>query len=120
MTDDDRWRVQTSWACIAPIAPQAAEMFYDRLFALDPGLKLLFATLDMRAQKLALVQALSVAVAGLDDIDSLMPVLRDLGARHASYGVRDRHYAVMGQALIWTLERGLGPRAMGCATGTTQ
>lgn len=86
-------------------------MFYDRLFALDPGLKPLFVKRDMRAQKLALVQALSVAVAGLDDIDSLMPVLRDLGARHASYGVRDRHYAVVGQALIWTLERGLGPDA---------
>ena len=34
--------------------------------------------------------------------------LRALGRRHVGYGVRDSHYATVGEALLWTLEQGLG------------
>jgi hemoglobin-like flavoprotein len=48
-------------------------------------------------------------VRGLDRLDELVPAVRDLGTRHAAYGVKDGHYETVGAALLWTLERGLGP-----------
>ena len=50
----------------------------------------------------------TVAVAGLDDLDRLIPIVEDLGRRHATYGVRDAHYDSVGTALLWTLQQGLG------------
>ena len=63
---------------------------------------------DMQKQGRKLMQTLAVAVRGLDNLDALVPVVRALGARHAGYGVQDRHYETVAAALIWTLETGLG------------
>ena len=41
-------------------------------------------------------------------MDNLLPAVRELGQRHKSYGVRNRHYEVAGAAMLWTLEIGLG------------
>ena len=101
--------VQSSFADVRPIAPQAAELFYKRLFALDPSLRHLFRG-DMAQQGRMLMAMLGAAVSGLTDIDGLMPVVRQLGARHAGYGVRGEHYDTVGSALIWTLEQGLGDK----------
>ena len=54
------------------------------------------------------MQMLTAAVKGLDRLDQLVPVVQDLGRRHATYGVEDRHYDTVGAALLWTLEKGLG------------
>ena len=89
------------------IAEQAAEMFYRRLFELDPSLSRLFKG-DMREQGRKLMSMIGAAVKGLDDLERLVPVVRKLGARHAGYGVKDRDYATVAQALLWTLEKGLG------------
>ncbi len=83
-------------------------VFYNRLFDVDPSLRALFADTDLPAQRRKLAQALTLLVAGLDDLESLVPVLDDLGARHACYGVRDEHYDTVATALLWTLEKGLG------------
>jgi methyl-accepting chemotaxis protein-1 (serine sensor receptor) len=99
--------VQTSFAKVAPISDKAAELFYNRLFQVDPKLRKLFRG-DMKAQGRKLMSMIAAAVKGLDNVPRLVPVLQDLGRRHAVYGVRDRDYATVGQALIWTLEKGLG------------
>jgi len=99
--------VQDSFAAITPIADDAAALFYRRLFAIDPTLRALF-TGDMVEQRRKLMQMLTAAVKGLNHIDRLIPVVEDLGRRHARYGVLDRHYDTVGSALIWTLEKGLG------------
>jgi len=99
--------VQTSFAKVAPISDKAAELFYNRLFQADPKLRKLFRG-DMKAQGRKLMSMIAAAVKGLDNVPRLVPVLQDLGRRHAVYGVRDRDYATVGQALIWTLEKGLG------------
>jgi hemoglobin-like flavoprotein len=99
--------VQASWARVMPISDAAATLFYDRLFGLDPTLKTLFKN-DMREQKKKLMQTLAVAVDGLRSVPRLVPVLEDLGARHAGYMVQDHHYELVGQALLWTLREGLG------------
>jgi hemoglobin-like flavoprotein len=99
--------VQDSFAVITPIADDAAALFYRRLFEIDPSLERMFKG-DMAEQRRKLMQMLSAAVKGLDRLDQLVPVVEDLGRRHAGYGVADRHYDTVGEALLWTLEMGLG------------
>jgi hemoglobin-like flavoprotein len=99
--------VQDSFAAIAPIADDAAALFYRRLFDIAPELQAMFQG-DMAAQRRKLMQMLTAAVKGLDHLDHLVPVVQDLGRRHAKYGVADKHYDTVGAALLWTLEKGLG------------
>src|SRR4051812_2206052 len=99
--------VQDSFAAIAPIADDAAVLFYQRLFELDPALERMFRG-NMAEQRKKLMQMITAAVKGLDRLDQLVPVVEDLGRRHAGYGVEDRHYDTVGDALLWTLEAGLG------------
>jgi len=107
MTPEQVSLVRASFAKIAPIAPAAAGLFYDRLFSLDPKLRDLF-TGDMAEQGRKLMAMIATAVAGLDRPDDLGPALRAMGARHARYGVRDADYGTVAGALLWTLEQGLG------------
>ena len=107
VTSAQKQLVQDSFAKVAPIADDAAALFYRRLFELDPRLKLMFPG-DMAPQRKKLMQMLTAAVKGLDHLEQLVPVLQDLGRRHAGYGVADAHYDTVGQALLWTLEKALG------------
>jgi len=99
--------VQDSFATIGPIADDAAVLFYRRLFELDPSLEPMFRG-NMAEQRKKLMQMLTAAVKGLDRLDQLVPVVENLGRRHAGYGVTDAHYDTVGSALLWTLEMGLG------------
>lgn len=108
MNSSQKQLVQASFSKVLPIAPQAADLFYTRLFELDPSLRPLFSA-DMTEQKKKLMQMLATAVRGLDNLDTLVPVVRELGARHIGYGVNDAHYETVASALLWTLEKGLGP-----------
>ena len=99
--------VQNSFAVVAPIADDAAVLFYRRLFEIDPTLQAMFRG-DMADQRRKLMQMLSAAVKGLNHIDRLIPVVEDLGRKHAGYGVEEHHYETVANALLWTLEKGLG------------
>ena len=99
--------VQESWRKVTPIAPQAAELFYNNLFTADPTLKSLFKG-DMEEQGRRLMTMIGVAVGMLDKLDTLVPVVRNLGRRHAGYGVQEAHYNTVGGALLMTLGQGLG------------
>ena len=99
--------VQSSWQQVLPIRDLAAELFYGKLFELDPTLKPLFKG-DMKAQGGKLMTMIGVAVSNLDRPETLLPVLRGLGARHGAYGVKDHHYDTVAAALLDTLQRGLG------------
>ena len=106
-TETDLALVRSTFDLVVPIAGVAADMFYDRLFALDPSLRGMFRqSREAQAQKLA--QALAVVVKGLENPAQLRGAVEALGRRHAGYGVRDHHYSTVGEALIWTLEQGLG------------
>lgn len=100
--------VQGTWQKVVPISDQAAALFYGKLFELDPNLKPLFKT-DIKEQGRKLMTMITAAVRGLSDVGKLVPVVEDLGRRHVAYGVKDEHYNTVGTALIWTLEKGLGP-----------
>jgi hemoglobin-like flavoprotein len=99
--------VQGSWRKVLPIADTAAELFYGRLFSLDPALKPLFKG-DMKAQGRKLMTMISTAVNGLTRLETIVPAVQDLGRRHVRYGVRDPHYDTVAAALVWTLGQGLG------------
>ena len=107
VTNTQKVFVQESFAAVMPIADDAAALFYRRLFELDPSLERMFKG-DMTEQRRKLMQMLTAAVKGLDRLDQLVPVVEDLGRRHAGYGVADSHYDTVGAALLWTLEKGLG------------
>src|SRR5690606_29882956 len=82
-------------------------LFYGKLFELDPALRPLFSP-DLTEQKKKLMTTLGFAVGSLNRPDTLLPAVRQLGKRHAGYGVKDEHFATVGAALLWTLEQGLG------------
>lgn len=100
--------VQQTWSMVLPIADQAAELFYGKLFELDPSLKHMFRSSDMAEQRKKLMQMITVAVRGLDRLDEIVPAVQALGRRHVGYGVTDAHYDTVAAALLWTLEQGLG------------
>ena len=108
MTPTQVGLIRESWAAVEPIADTAAGLFYGRLFELDPTLERLFRRTDMVRQRQVLMGTLAVVVKTLDRIDELLPAVEALGRRHAGYGVRESHYATVGEALLWTLEQGLG------------
>jgi len=107
MSPEQKRLVQESYAAVEPIAATAAALFYDRLFELDPSVRVLFKP-DMGNQRKQLMHVIGLAVRGLDNLPALVPVVEQLGRRHSGYGVRPEHYATVAEALLWALERGLG------------
>jgi hemoglobin-like flavoprotein len=109
MTPEQKAAVKQTWAQVVPSADTAASLFYDRLFEIDPNTRPLFRPERMPEQRRKLVQALAAVVSGLDNLAAMLPAIQELGRRHAGYGVTEAHYRSVGAALLWTLERGLGP-----------
>ena len=99
--------VQKTFEKVLPISETAAELFYKRLFELNPSFKSLFKG-DMKKQGRMLMQMLDFAVKGIDEPDTILPTIQDLGKRHVGYGVKEEYYGTVGEALLWTLEQGLG------------
>ena len=99
--------IQDSFAEVVPISQQAAALFYGRLFEIAPAVKPLFQG-DMAEQGRKLMATLAVVVNGLADLDAILPAASALAKRHVAYGVKPGHYVPVGEALLWTLERGLG------------
>ena len=107
MTPAEKELVQATWRQVIPGVDATGQMFYDRLFEIDPELRPLFKG-DIRQQARRLMATITFAVDGLDDLDLIVPAVRDLGVRHLKYGVTEAHYDTVGEALLWTLEQGLG------------
>jgi hemoglobin-like flavoprotein len=107
MTPEQKRLVQESFSRVLPIKDEAASLFYDRLFVLDPSLRTLFKG-DIKRQGALLMAMINTAVTGLNRLDEIVPAVQQLGRRHADYGVRPEHYATVASALLWTLEQGLG------------
>jgi hemoglobin-like flavoprotein len=99
--------VQSTFDRILPISDVAAQIFYGRLFHLNPSLRRLFNG-DLQMQGKKLMDAVSIIIGNLNRPDRIVPGIRALGRRHAAYGVQGEHYETFGEALIWTLEHALG------------
>ena len=107
MTPDQVKLVQQSFAKVAPISDQAATLFYGRLFEVAPSVKAMFPS-DLTEQRKKLMATLAVVVNGLSNLESVLPAASSLALRHVAYGAKPEHYPVVGGALLWTLEKGLG------------
>lgn len=119
ITDQEKASIRRTWKLVVPIAETAADLFYKRLFELEPKYQALFPE-DMTAQKRKLVRMLAFVVRSLDwseaewrdsvsPNEDLMLVILALGRRHTDlYKVPDESYATVGEALLWTLDKGLG------------
>ncbi|XOV70620.1 MAG: globin family protein [Verrucomicrobiota bacterium] len=107
LTQEEITQVQASWEKCIPISEKAAELFYGKLFELDPELRSLF-TSDIKEQGKKLMTMITVAVRGLSDLEKIVDDVKALGVRHVQYGVKDAHYDTVGEALLWTLDQGLG------------
>ncbi|MGB0682542.1 MAG: globin family protein [Magnetovibrionaceae bacterium] len=107
MTPETVKLVQDSFQKVVPIAETAADIFYDRLFEIAPHVRPLFPA-EMKDQKMKLMQMLGTAVSNLHQVETILPAVQELGRKHVGYGVVDEHYDTVGEALLYTLEKGLG------------
>src|ERR1700759_5008123 len=107
MTPEQIKLVQQSFAKVAPISEQAAVIFYNRLFEVAPQVRAMFPN-DMTEQRRKLMATLGVVVNGLSNLEMVLPAAAFLATRHVAYGAKAEHYPVVGAALLWTLEKGLG------------
>jgi hemoglobin-like flavoprotein len=109
-TSDPNELLRRSFAAVIREPERFGVAFYDRLFELAPRVRAMFPA-DMTGQRAKLVHAVAVLMRGLDQPDAMEPVLRSLGARHVGYKVEASHYAVVGEALVDTLDH-FGPQRL--------
>ncbi len=98
--------VQDSFGKVAPIADQAASIFYDRLFEVAPNVRPMFPS-DMSEQRKKLMAALALVVRGLSHLETILPNVSALAKRHVAYGVKREHYPVVGGASCGPWKRDL-------------
>jgi NAD(P)H-flavin reductase/hemoglobin-like flavoprotein len=103
----DAAALKASWAQVALQGDRAAEYFYAALFTLDPSLRAMFPA-AMGGQRDKLLAALGYIVSNVDDGDTLVAFVKQLGSDHRRFEVRPEHYPIVGQALLHTLARSLG------------
>jgi hemoglobin-like flavoprotein len=109
MTPEREQLVRDTWKRFEPKAADHALYFYDKLFELDPETTAMFSRANMDLQRHRLMESLGMLIAELDDPEQLVTDLVVMGKRHVAYGVRDSDYDAAGVALLWTLEKALGP-----------
>ena len=109
MTPEREQLVRDTWKRFEPKAADHARYFYDKLFELDPETTAMFSRANMDLQRHRLMESLGILIAELDDPEQLVTDLVVMGKRHVAYGVRDSDYDAAGVALLWTLEKALGP-----------
>jgi nitric oxide dioxygenase len=107
MTPEQVKAIQDSFTKVTPISEVAAALFYGRLFEIDSALKPLFHG-DMKEQGRKLMATLAVVVNSLNNLSAVLPAASALAKRHVAYGVKPAHYTPVGEALLWTLQQGLG------------
>lgn len=88
---------------------EAATIFYGRLFELAPETRALFHE-DLAVQGRRLIDTLAAIVTGLSRLEPMLPEIRLMAIRHAGYGVEDRHYPIVGDALLYMVERMAGAK----------
>lgn len=100
--------VKTSWAIVAKMDHvTVGTLFYSRLFEIAPQLKHMFRS-PVPEQSKKLLAMINYVIIKLDKLEDILTEVAKLAQRHVSYGVKPEHYAIVGDALLWTLEKGLG------------
>ncbi|MGH8835416.1 MAG: globin domain-containing protein [Actinomycetes bacterium] len=95
--------IRDSFALISAYGGDVVEYFYAHLFAQHPDLRPMF-PVGMAEQRDRLLKALALVVTNIDDLDELIPTLRQLGQDHRKFDVKPEHYDAVGASLLATLE----------------
>ena len=108
LTKKETALIKKSWSLLGKIDPVIiGDTFYSKLFFDNPELRKMFPE-DMEGQYRKLVDMLNTIVARLEKIDELKGDIVAMAKRHEGYGVKPHHYNLVGRALLWTLQKGLG------------
>lgn len=107
LTPEEIVRVRSSFDMVFANANDMTTAFYDRIFELAPDLRPMFPA-DLSVLKRDFISKLAVLVGSLDHATGLLSGADILGRNHQRYGVKPEHYPVAGEALLWSLARGLG------------
>lgn len=105
---DTPFIVQTTFERLSAMSEEAASVFYRNLFDLEPAVRPLFKNADMTVQGQKFMSMLTTMVNGFDHLEKISPYLRRLGDSHRGYGVEPEQYAIVGQALLSTVEQMTG------------
>jgi hemoglobin-like flavoprotein len=108
MTPEQINLVKTSFNKVFAIRDIASAYFYRKLFELEPSVRPMFVNSDMDAQRDKLMVSLRAVINHLDYPETIIPDLRQMAKRHVEYGVRPEHYKLVGDAMIYALQQGLG------------
>ena len=99
MTSHQIELVQNSFVLVEPVLDHVTILVYDRLFELDPSLRRTFHS-PREEQAHKLTHVLTIFVRALNRPKLILAVVEELGRRHLTYGVREKHYATFGEALL--------------------
>jgi hemoglobin-like flavoprotein len=102
--------IKSSWQAAAALGDAAGELFYGRLFEIAPEVKPMFSQITIKEQSKKLLSMLSYVINKLDRLQDILDEVAKLAQRHVHYGVKPEHYTVVGEALLWTLEKGLAEK----------
>jgi NAD(P)H-flavin reductase/hemoglobin-like flavoprotein len=95
--------MRANFAKAAAHGDQVPLWFYSHLFLSHPETRDLF-PVSMAHQRDRLFAALGQVVARVDDLDTLVPILQQLGRDHRKFGTVAAHYPAVGASLLATLE----------------
>ena len=100
--------VKQSWNGVGKIKPEIlGDAFYTKLFFDNPELRKMFPQ-EMEEQNKKLIDMLNVIIERLENLNELKGEIIAVARRHVDYGVKTEHYNMVGNALLWTLQKALG------------
>ncbi|MCS6823515.1 MAG: globin domain-containing protein [Cytophagaceae bacterium] len=101
--------VKSTWGYVLAHSGEAMELFYGRLFEIAPEVRPLFKE-DIKIQAQKLKKMVTLIVAKLNKLEEIENEIKYLAQKHEGYGAKPEHYHIVGEALLWTLEKGLKDR----------
>jgi len=108
MTKEEIILIKRTWKLFREINPVVVgDTFYSKLFLDNPSIRKMFPK-EMNQQYQKLIDMLSTVVGRLDNLEDLSGDIAAMAQRHVAYGVKPAQYQKVGEALLWTLEQGLG------------
>lgn len=108
MTPQQIQHVKSTWGMVATLDPETVGgLFYGRLFEIAPQIRHMFRA-PIPEQSKKLLTMIGYVINKLDKLDDIIDEVAKLAQRHVQYGVEPAHYNIVAEALLWTLEKGLG------------
>lgn len=103
----NRLLVQQSFALLEPALEPLMDLFFARLFQMEPSLRNLFPN-DLSHHKRIFCRTLALIICEMEELAQLDTRVEELGKLYIALGLDAGAYDTLGAALVWTVEIGLG------------